>query len=59
MADVVAPLADAIEPDYIVLGGGNANKLSELPPGGRLGDNNNAFIGGFRLWAAKPVARIL
>ena len=38
------------EADYLVLGGGNAAKLVTLPPSCRLGNNNNAFIGGFRLW---------
>jgi hypothetical protein len=33
-----------------VLGGGNAHELKELPPGVRLGANENAFLGGFRLW---------
>ena len=42
-----------------MLGGGNADKLRELPAGTRLGENENAFIGGFRLWAADPPARIL
>jgi polyphosphate glucokinase len=36
--------------DYVVLGGGNCKKLKELPPGARLGCNQNAFLGGFRLW---------
>jgi polyphosphate glucokinase len=36
--------------DDVVLGGGNAKKLTKLPPGCRLGDNANAFLGGFRLW---------
>jgi predicted NBD/HSP70 family sugar kinase len=41
----------ALEPDYIVLGGGNATEVGEpLPPNVRLGDNRNAFVGGFRLW---------
>src|SRR5215467_12588939 len=35
---------------YVVLGGGNAKQLSELPPKCLLGDNENAFVGGFRLW---------
>jgi len=48
--DVVARLTAALEPDYVVLGGGNIHKLKELPPNCRLGDNANAFIGGFRLW---------
>jgi polyphosphate glucokinase len=51
--DVVARLSAALEPDDIVLGGGNARKLRDLPPGGRLGDNANAFLGGFRLWEDK------
>jgi polyphosphate glucokinase len=50
VADVVARLTAALEPDEVILGGGNAKKLSELPPGCRLGDNANAFRGGFRLW---------
>jgi polyphosphate glucokinase len=50
VADVVARLVAAIEPDDVVLGGGNVHKLKKLPPGCRAGDNNNAFRGGFRLW---------
>ncbi len=50
VADVIGLLAAALEPDDIVLGGGNVKKLKELPPGCRVGDNNNAFVGGFRLW---------
>jgi polyphosphate glucokinase len=48
--DVVVRLTAALEPDYVVLGGGNVHKLKQLPPNCRLGDNANAFIGGFRLW---------
>jgi polyphosphate glucokinase len=52
----VARLIDALHPDDVVLGGGNAKKLKKLPPGCRKGDNANAFVGGFRLWdgAANP-----
>jgi predicted NBD/HSP70 family sugar kinase len=50
VADVVGQLKNALEADYVVLGGGNAKLLKELPPGARLGDNSTAFIGGFRLW---------
>ena len=50
VADVVARLTAALEPDDVVLGGGNVRRLKELPPGSRAGDNANAFIGGFRLW---------
>ena len=46
----VARLIDALHPDDIVLGGGNSKKLKYLPPGCRIGDNANAFLGGFRLW---------
>ena len=48
--DVVARLIAALEPDDVVLGGGNVHKLKKLPPGCRVGDNANAFRGGFRLW---------
>jgi len=56
VVDVVARLTAALEPDYVVLGGGNVHKLKTLPPGCRAGDNANAFLGGFRLWdeAGKP-----
>ena len=50
--DVVERLSAALEPDDIVIGGGNAKKLDEIPLGCRLGDNANAFLGGFRLWQA-------
>ena len=50
VADVVALLIAALEPDDVVIGGGNAKELKELPPGCRAGDNANAFLGGFRLW---------
>lgn len=48
--EVVEMLKAALEPDYIVLGGGNLKKLKDLPPGVLPGDNRNAFRGGFRLW---------
>jgi len=50
VADVVAGLIAALEPDDVVLGGGNVRKLKELPAGCRAGDNANAFVGGVRLW---------
>lgn len=49
---VIALLSAALEPDDIVIGGGNVEKLGKLPAGCRPGDNGNAFIGGFRLWEA-------
>jgi predicted NBD/HSP70 family sugar kinase len=48
--EVVNDLKTALEADYVVIGGGNAVRLKILPPGVRLGDNRNAFIGGLRLW---------
>jgi polyphosphate glucokinase len=50
VADVVERLVVALEPEDVVLGGGNVRKLKKLPPGCRAGDNINAFRGGFRLW---------
>jgi polyphosphate glucokinase len=50
VADVVERLVAALEPEEVVLGGGNVYKLKKLPRGCRAGDNINAFRGGFRLW---------
>ncbi len=50
---VVDQLRHALEADYVVLGGGNARNLKELPEGVKLGSNANAFLGGFRLWDKK------
>lgn len=52
--DVVARLQAAMQADSVVLGGGNVKKLTRMPPGVRLGDNRNAFLGGFRLWTDYP-----
>ena len=48
--EVVQQLKSAVQADYVVLGGGNARLFKKLPPGTRLGDNSNAFRGGYRLW---------
>ena len=60
VADVVERLAAALEPDDIVLGGGNVKRLQKLPKGCRQGNNANAFVGGFRLWikSNNPVDRV-
>jgi len=50
VANVVTRLVAALEPEDVVLGGGNVKKLKELPKGCREGNNANAFLGGFRLW---------
>ena len=48
---ITEKLIAALQADYVVLGGGNAKKLKKLPPGARMGRNENAILGGFRLWA--------
>jgi polyphosphate glucokinase len=53
VAEVVKLLKNALNPDFVVLGGGNSKSLKKLPPGARLGDNHNAFMGGDRLWDPK------
>jgi polyphosphate glucokinase len=50
VAKVVKKLKESLGADYVVLGGGNSKKLKELPPGAQLGANENAFLGGLRLW---------
>jgi polyphosphate glucokinase len=47
---VTEQLMTAMEADYVVLGGGNARLLKDLPKNVRLGENENAIKGGFRLW---------
>ena len=53
--DVIERLTAALQPEYIVIGGGNVEKLKELPPKCRRGDNTRAFEGGFRLWHNKAL----
>jgi predicted NBD/HSP70 family sugar kinase len=53
---VVQLLTEALEPDYVVLGGGNVRKLKELPPKAERGNNSNAIRGGVRLWTGLPPA---
>ncbi len=54
VAEVVECLKTALEAEYVVLGGGNtkfiAEHIKDMPKGTRLGANENAFVGGFRLW---------
>jgi polyphosphate glucokinase len=47
---VVELLKSAVQADDVVIGGGNARLIKKLPPGTRLGENSNAFQGGYRLW---------
>jgi polyphosphate glucokinase len=58
VAKVTQRLSEALGAEEVVLGGGNANKLKELPPGVRLCSNDNAFLGGFRLWQEESQARV-
>jgi polyphosphate glucokinase len=55
--ETVERLSAATQPDEVVLGGGAADELDELPPGCRLGGNELAFVGGFRLWEPEWEAR--
>jgi polyphosphate glucokinase len=48
--ETIERLVAALEPEYVVLGGGNAKRIGELPANCRLGGNQDAFLGGFRLW---------
>ena len=60
VGSAVARLQDALAPNDIVLGGGNAKELKQIPKGCRMGNNEYAFLGGFRLFekhaASRPVA---
>ena len=51
---VIELFVAALEVEYVVLGGGNAKHMKELPSYVRLGSNANAFKGGFRLWSPPP-----
>jgi polyphosphate glucokinase len=55
--DVVERLVAALQPDEVVLGGGNVKHLKTLPERCRAGENANAFIGGFRLWEQEQTAK--
>lgn len=48
--EVVNRFMQAFMADYAVIGGGNAKRLNQLPPGARLGHNQTAFRGGYRIW---------
>ena len=50
VAEIIGQLRAATQAEYVVVGGGNAKLLKKLPPRVELGDNANAFRGGFRLW---------
>jgi polyphosphate glucokinase len=50
VAKVTKILKASLGADYVVLGGGNVKKLKDVPAGAELGKNENAFLGGLRLW---------
>ena len=56
--EVLDQLRTATQAEYVVLGGGNARLMKKLPPYVRLGDNANAFRGGFRLWEEHPAKKM-
>jgi polyphosphate glucokinase len=54
---ILTQLQRAFVVDYIVLGGGNAKLVEQLPPGVELGHNRNAYLGGQRVWQNNPSTR--
>jgi hypothetical protein len=50
----VTQLRKSFIADYVVLGGGNVHRFDELPDGIERGENENAFLGGLRLWEKNP-----
>jgi predicted NBD/HSP70 family sugar kinase len=55
----VAQLKRAFIADYVVLGGGLVHRFRRLPPAIKRGRNENAFLGGLRLWETKRNSREL
>ena len=55
VSKAVTSLMHAFLADYVVVGGGNAKNVKNLPPGARLGHNLTAFRGGSRLWSVEDV----
>src|SRR5262249_62020322 len=53
----VGLLKKSLIADYVVLGGGSAKKLDELPEGVEVGHNRNRFLGGGRPLANHQRAR--
>ena len=50
VSEAAAMLKSAFFADYVVLGGGNADEIKEIPDGCRRGGNHNAYFGGLRMW---------
>jgi hypothetical protein len=58
-AAAVTQLKRSFIADYVVLGGGNVRRFDTFPEGIEPGQNENAFLGGKRLWETKGRAREL
>lgn len=50
VAEAATALKNAFHADYVIIGGGNAKEIEEMPPGCRRGGNHNAYFGGLRMW---------
>jgi hypothetical protein len=59
VAYAVTQLKKSFIADYVVLGGGLVHRLRQLPKGTERGRNENAFLGGIRLWEIKRNSRDL
>lgn len=57
--EVIEQFKTALEVDYVVLGGGNADRLKTIPQGVRLGDNSNAMTGGQLIWRESDAPLVL
>jgi polyphosphate glucokinase len=57
VGEVVRRLRKALDADYVIIGGGNARRLKKLPKHVRLGNNDFAFVGGFRVWRSRGTSR--
>ena len=55
----VTQLKNSFIADYVVLGGGLVHRFRQLPKGIERGRNENAFLGGIRLWETDPRKRPL
>jgi polyphosphate glucokinase len=57
--DIIGRLQAAFICDYVLLGGGNAKLMKNLPPHVILGANSNAVEGGLRLWQNPDELKVL
>lgn len=55
----VTQLKKSFIANYVVLGGGLVHRFGRLPKGTERGRNENAFLGGIRLWEPKKNSREL